>query len=73
MTLVYLGISLAAGSLWLYLLLVPILGVIRYGVIGREEAYLDRRFGADYAAYKGSVGRWIGRPRFPRARGNGAP
>jgi protein-S-isoprenylcysteine O-methyltransferase Ste14 len=36
-TLVYLGLSLAAGSLWAILLAVPLLWVINEGVIAREE------------------------------------
>jgi protein-S-isoprenylcysteine O-methyltransferase Ste14 len=31
---------------------------LRYGVIAREEAYLERRFGADYAAYRRTTRRW---------------
>jgi protein-S-isoprenylcysteine O-methyltransferase Ste14 len=32
---------------------------MRQGVIGREEAYLERRFGAPYLAYKSRIRRWI--------------
>lgn len=39
--------------------LVPALLVIRYGVIGREEAYLEKKFGTAYLAYKARVRRWI--------------
>ena len=32
--------------------------VIRYGVVAREEAYLERKFGAVYRDYKSRVRRW---------------
>jgi protein-S-isoprenylcysteine O-methyltransferase Ste14 len=32
---------------------------VRYGVIAREEAYLERKFGAVYLGYKTRVRRWI--------------
>ena len=58
-TLVYLGLSVAAGSLWAILLMVPLLWVINVGVIAREERYLERKFGDAYRAYKGRVRRWV--------------
>jgi protein-S-isoprenylcysteine O-methyltransferase Ste14 len=59
MTLVYLGLSLAAGSLWAIVLVVPLLWVINVGVIALEERYLERKFGDAYRAYKGRVRRWV--------------
>lgn len=58
-TLVYLGLAVAAGSLWAILLMVPLLWVINVGVIAREERYLERKFGDAYRAYKGRVRRWV--------------
>lgn len=55
----YLGIALAADSFWALLLLVPTLIVMRYGVIAREEAYLERKFGDAYRQYKQAVRRWL--------------
>ena len=40
-------------------LLVPVLLVVRYGVIAREERYLEAKFGGPYRAYKERVRRWI--------------
>jgi hypothetical protein len=40
-------------------MLVPFFFVIRYGVIAREETYLDRKFGAVYLDYKSCVRRWL--------------
>ncbi len=58
-TLVYAGIALAADSLWAMAFLVPTLVVVRYGVIAREEAYLERKFGDDYRRFKAAVRRWL--------------
>jgi protein-S-isoprenylcysteine O-methyltransferase Ste14 len=40
-------------------MLVPFYLVIRYGVIAREEEYLERKFGEKYLAYKSRVRRWF--------------
>ena len=59
LTLAYLGIAVAAQSLWALALLIVVLAVVQRGVIDREERYLERRFGEDYLRYKGRVRRWI--------------
>jgi protein-S-isoprenylcysteine O-methyltransferase Ste14 len=59
-TLVYLGLSLAAGNIWAIVLVVALLWVINTGVIAREERYLERKFGDAYRAYKAWVRRWVG-------------
>jgi protein-S-isoprenylcysteine O-methyltransferase Ste14 len=33
--------------------------VIRYGVVAREEAYLERRFGDVYRRSRSRVRRWL--------------
>src|SRR5438876_4758555 len=58
-TFVYLGLSVAAGSLWAIVLVVPFLWVMNAGVITREERYLERKFGDSYRAYKARVRRWV--------------
>jgi protein-S-isoprenylcysteine O-methyltransferase Ste14 len=58
-TLVYLGLSVAAGSLWAIVLVVPLLWVMNVGVIAREERYLERKFGDAYRAYEARVRRWV--------------
>jgi protein-S-isoprenylcysteine O-methyltransferase Ste14 len=40
-------------------MLAPFYLVIRYGVVAREETYLDRKFGAVYLSYKSRVPRWL--------------
>jgi protein-S-isoprenylcysteine O-methyltransferase Ste14 len=59
MALIYAGISNRTNSLWSILLLPVALLVIRYGVIEREERYLERVFGEEYLSYKARVHRWI--------------
>lgn len=56
---VYAGIALALGSAWALALLVPVMLVIRFGVIAREERYLAEKFGEEYLRYKDSVRRWL--------------
>ena len=53
------GLAIAFGNLWLLTMLVPFVLVIRYGVIAREEAYLERKFGDAYRAYRARVRRWL--------------
>jgi len=59
LTAAYLGLAVAVDSLWAVVLLAAVLAVMRYGVIAREEAYLERKFGAEYRAYKARVRRWL--------------
>jgi protein-S-isoprenylcysteine O-methyltransferase Ste14 len=59
MFLVYVGIGLVVRSPWILLLAVPLAITIHYGVVAREEAYLERRFGDAYREYKGRVSRWL--------------
>jgi protein-S-isoprenylcysteine O-methyltransferase Ste14 len=53
------GLALAFDSLWLLGMLVPFAAVIRFGVVAREEAYLDRKFGDVYRQYRSRVRRWV--------------
>lgn len=59
LTLIYVGIALAAASIFALILLVPVLLVMRYGVIAREERYLEGKFSDDYRAYKACTRRWL--------------
>ena len=59
MFLVYGGIGIAARSPWILILTLPLAFTIRYGVVAREEAYLERRFGDAYRDYKAGVRRWL--------------
>ena len=59
MFLLYVGIGIVARSWWVLILTVPLAVVMRYGVVAREEAYLERRFGDVYREYKARVRRWV--------------
>ena len=59
MFLIYVGIGVTALSPWILVLVLPIAIVMRYGVVAREEAYLERRFGDTYRDYKVRVRRWL--------------
>jgi protein-S-isoprenylcysteine O-methyltransferase Ste14 len=53
------GLAIAFDSLWLLVALAAFALVIRYGVVAREEAYLERRFGDVYRRYRARVRRWL--------------
>jgi protein-S-isoprenylcysteine O-methyltransferase Ste14 len=57
--LVYFGLSIVLTSMWVLLLLIPTLVILQRGVVKREEAYLERKFGDAYRAYKARVPRWV--------------
>ena len=58
-SLLLLGLGLVFDQLW-FIIAVPLamLAVTKLA-IEREEAYLERKFGAEYGAYKARVRRWI--------------
>ena len=58
-SLLQLGISIWANSVWLLATLVGAVALIHYVVIRREERYLERKFGAQYLDYKAAVRRWL--------------
>ena len=55
----HLGIACWANGAWLIATLGAATAVMGLVVIPREERYLEKRFGADYADYKRSVRRWL--------------
>ena len=59
MFLIYAGIGLTVRSPWVLILTLLLVLTMRYGVIAREEAYLERRFGDAYRDYKARVRRWL--------------
>jgi protein-S-isoprenylcysteine O-methyltransferase Ste14 len=50
------SLAIVFDSLWLLMMLVPFALVIRFGVVAREEAYLERKFGD---VYRSRVRRWL--------------
>ena len=59
MVLGLIGLSIAFDNLWLLTMMAPFALVIRYGVVAREEAYLERKFGDVYRGYRSRVRRWL--------------
>jgi protein-S-isoprenylcysteine O-methyltransferase Ste14 len=53
------GLAIAFDNLWLLMMLVPFALVVRFGVVVREEAYLERKFGDAYRGYRSRVRRWL--------------
>ncbi len=59
MALIYLGVVCATASPGALALFPAVILVMEFGVIRREERYLERRFGAPYRSYKSHVRRWL--------------
>ncbi|WP_375458157.1 methyltransferase family protein [uncultured Enterovirga sp.] len=59
MALGYLAIAFAFNSIFALLLLPGAIAVVHYGVILREERYLEAKFGDPYRRYKAQVRRWL--------------
>ena len=47
------------GEPWILILQIPLVFFLNKQVIGKEEEYLERKFGAEYIEYKKKVRRWI--------------
>lgn len=59
MTLAYVGIALIVNVVWPLVFLPVAFIVLHYGVVLREEQYLERKFGDEYRRYKSKVRRHI--------------
>ena len=55
------GISLAANTLWVLIMLAPSIVGCQFILILPEERYLTAKFGEPYRAYMARVRRWLGR------------
>ncbi|HEY5082913.1 MAG TPA: isoprenylcysteine carboxylmethyltransferase family protein [Rhizomicrobium sp.] len=53
------GFAIAFNTLWFLAVLIAMVFVIRFGVIAREEIYLESKFGTRYLEYKARVRRWL--------------
>lgn len=59
LSLIYIGIALGL-ALWWALALLPLIWIIlHFGVVRREEAYLEARFGEAYESYRARTRRYI--------------
>lgn len=59
MALVQTGIGIGWGNGWILAFVPVVLGIVYAIAVRHEEAYLERKFGETYTAYKASVRRWI--------------
>ncbi len=59
LTIAILAIAARFDNLWLVILLAAWFPVMHYGVVAREERYLEAKFGEVYTGYKARVRRWI--------------
>lgn len=59
LTLLHIGIAFAIGSWWVFFMVAPAVAVTQWGVILREERYLNAKFGEEYRNYASKVRRWL--------------
>jgi protein-S-isoprenylcysteine O-methyltransferase Ste14 len=54
------GLAILCLLDWLPLLMVPAAFVLHFGIVRREELYLETKFGEEYLRYKARVPRYLG-------------
>ena len=57
--LVYLGVGFFVNGLAPFLLLPPLIALLLWGIVLREERYLAAKFGETYRNYSSRVSRWL--------------
>ena len=55
----YLGVTLLLNAFWPIPALMPFFVLLHWGVVRREEEYLEQKFNDAYLAYKNRVRRWL--------------
>jgi protein-S-isoprenylcysteine O-methyltransferase Ste14 len=63
-----LGLAVMFALDWLPVLMVPAWIVLHFGVVRREEQYLERKFGDAFRRYRARVPRYLGMPRRDQAQ-----
>lgn len=58
LTLCLAGLSILLASDWMLVMTIAFVAVIHFGVVKREERYLEAKFGDAYRAYKARVPRY---------------
>jgi len=59
MAFIYTGMSIILNSLAMLIMFAPVIMIINYGVIIREEKYLSQLFGDEFLEYKKQVRKWL--------------
>lgn len=59
LNLVFIGLTLVINTVWGFVFFVPVLLIMHFGVILREEAHLRARFGDEYERYCRGVRRYL--------------
>ncbi len=59
LVLIYAAIAVLTNAIWGLVLLPAVIVTVERVVISKEEAYLERKFGDEYRAYRARVRRWI--------------
>jgi protein-S-isoprenylcysteine O-methyltransferase Ste14 len=54
-----LGLSVLFLSIWFFLSTIILGVVLDHSAVRSEEAYLEKKFGDDYTAYRKKVRKWI--------------
>jgi protein-S-isoprenylcysteine O-methyltransferase Ste14 len=57
-TLILAGLSILLASDWMLVMTIVFVPVIHFGVVRREERYLEAKFGETYLSYKAKVPRY---------------
>ena len=56
---IYVGIAFVVNTIWPIVFLPFGIAMLYYGVIAREERYMEKVFGDEYRQYKARVRRWV--------------
>ncbi len=59
LSMLYIALAVAYDSVWAVAMAPVAIAVLHWGVVLREERYLDRKFGDAYRQYCRSVRRWL--------------
>lgn len=58
-TFLFLALTMLLNTCWGVVLLLPVLVILHWGVVKREERYLVMKFGDEYASYRSRVRRYL--------------
>ena len=59
LAMIHIGVGTWTNSLWFFALAAIAVALLTWGVIVREERYLERKFGDEYLSYASRVRRWM--------------